>query len=200
MIDKDIPSFYSTTQASLHLGLTDSAVRFYCKEFNLEIKREGSHRRFKEEDIEKLKLIKKLLKENKWSIEQVKIHLAETNSKSNEKRKDISPEHEAIISEILTEFNKKLESTKIDIIKNMNDSFKIINEETKKQHTETLNEFKKHVDLLRQHIKIEQEKNKQLTDLILKLYDKPTNGNNASKNIIPKKKEMKKSIFTMFDK
>ena len=207
-MDKDIPtppSFYSFRQVSAITELPESTIRFYCERFSyfLDVEKVGSHVRFYEDDIETLKYIKKLLKVDNLTIEQALDHLNELTKPieyPKENREETTSDIKIIIAKIMEEFSNKLELTRVDILKNIDSNFKILNEKTKKQHTEMLNETKEHIDLLRQEIKLEREKNVQLTDLILKLYNQPSNVEIPSKKqpIIPKKKAMKKNIFDMF--
>jgi DNA-binding transcriptional MerR regulator len=73
------PIYYKTSEVAMQLNTTDSTVRFYCGCFNdfLNIETSGRNRRFKDGDIEKLKFIQKLLKEDGLSIQQVKEYLSE---------------------------------------------------------------------------------------------------------------------------
>jgi len=72
------PLYFYTSQVASRLNETDSTVRFWCSKFKdiLNIEMTGSHRRFKEEDIEKLKFIKKLLREDNFSIQQVQEYIS----------------------------------------------------------------------------------------------------------------------------
>lgn len=65
--------YYTTSQVSILLNESDSTIRFWCSKFKdiLQIETSGTHRRFKESDIEQLKYIKKLLREEGYSINQV---------------------------------------------------------------------------------------------------------------------------------
>jgi len=70
---KGKPLYYTTGQVAIMLDITDSAVRYYCTKFKdmLNLEMSGSHRKFKDSDIEKLRYIKKLLKEDGLSVSQV---------------------------------------------------------------------------------------------------------------------------------
>ena len=74
----EIDLTYSIGQVSEMLGLPVSTIRFYENEFMSYLnipKTQGGHRRFRPEDLEKLKYIHNLVHEQKKSIKEVRATL-----------------------------------------------------------------------------------------------------------------------------
>lgn len=110
--------YYSTSQVSQMISETDSTIRFWCSKFKdiIKIEMSGSHRKFSEDNIEKLKYIKRLLREDHFSINQV-IEFAGKDIPSNEiKIQNQEPmAMKALASAIMIEVGAELEDYKLMI-------------------------------------------------------------------------------------
>ena len=75
--------FYKISEASKIVGVKQSVLRYWEKEFNLNLKKKNkaSHRRYTREDIEKFLKIKYLLYEKKIKISKAKELLSEQSKK-----------------------------------------------------------------------------------------------------------------------
>lgn len=96
------PKYYSTGQVANMLNENESTIRFWCNEFEqfLKIERSGRNRQFTATDIKKLKYIQYLLREENFTIKQVKEFLS---SKEAELMKPISKEREKLIIQALSQ-------------------------------------------------------------------------------------------------
>jgi len=121
-LDKHIngkPLYLTTSQVSQILDETDSTLRFWCTKFKdiLHIETSGTHRKFKEEDIEKLKYIKNLLRNEKYSIAQVSQYCSETDTSVMKKK--VNEEDPialtALASAMAIEIGSQLEEYKLQI-------------------------------------------------------------------------------------
>jgi DNA-binding transcriptional MerR regulator len=67
------PLFYTTTQVADLVGVEPSTIRFWSKRFAdlLDVQISNKNKQYKESDIEKLKFIKKLTKEDRLTLQQV---------------------------------------------------------------------------------------------------------------------------------
>ena len=139
------PLYLSTSQVSQILDETDSTLRFWCTKFKniLHIETTGTHRKFKEEDIEKLKFIKNLLRNEKYSIAQVSQYCSETDTSIMERKiKEQDPMAlTAIASALAIEIGSQLEEYKIlikkEILSEIKQEFNEQNELQNRQHKET---------------------------------------------------------------
>lgn len=123
------PMYYTTSQVASQIDETDSTVRYYCLKFKdvLHIETKGTHRRFTEENIEQLKYIKKLLKEDNMTIKQATEFLSEKDPAEIERRvgnsdpiavqaiaSAISLQVKDVIKEALSEFEANQEREMIE--------------------------------------------------------------------------------------
>lgn len=67
------PLFYTTTQVSEMVGVEPSTIRFWTKRFErlLDIEVSNRNKQYKKSDVEKLKFIKKLAKEDGLTLQQI---------------------------------------------------------------------------------------------------------------------------------
>lgn len=72
------PKYYTTGQVAKILGENESTIRFWCDEFDhfLNIRRSGRNRQFTATDIKKLEYIRYLLRQENFTIKQVKEFLS----------------------------------------------------------------------------------------------------------------------------
>lgn len=107
-MEKDLQVSYSIGQASKLLNLPISTIRFYENEFSSYlniIKTSGKHRRFRPEDIEKLKYIHSLIHDQKKSLKEAKsLLLSESDPLLIRRDVDLLLE----VFEKLTEENQKM--------------------------------------------------------------------------------------------
>lgn len=77
-IIKGKPKFFTTGYVANVLNEADSTIRSWCDEFDefLQLRKVGKHRRFTEFDIEKLKYIQTLIRQDALSHSQVKEYLS----------------------------------------------------------------------------------------------------------------------------
>lgn len=80
--DKEIrgePLYYNTVQVAQVLGENDSTVRYWTKYFDsiLKITISNKMKRYKKEDIEKLRFIRKLIREDGLTLKQVQEYCSE---------------------------------------------------------------------------------------------------------------------------
>ncbi len=75
--------FYKISEASKIVGVNQSVLRYWEKEFNLNLKKKSktSHRRYTREDIDKFLKIKYLLYEKKIKISKAKELLSNQSKK-----------------------------------------------------------------------------------------------------------------------
>lgn len=196
------PKFYSTHQVAAKLDLTDSTVRFYCKRFEdfIDVKRLGKDRQFTEENIEELKFIKQLLKENGFSIRQVEEYLSKGKINASTTNNNASNDNYKVNNQAMNELSKEIVekvSSHIDF------KFKELNDVNKKNNEEIIelisSILEKKIDEkiakldIYQKLKAEQEKNMQLEKIIIELYN-----NKNTEQDTNRKKAMKKNLFDTF--
>ncbi|MCX8080813.1 MAG: MerR family transcriptional regulator [Bacteroidia bacterium] len=106
-MEKTEKLFYSIGEVSDMLGVNQSAIRYYIKEFHLKVDRnsKGNHI-FREKDIEKLKEIITLTKEHGYTLSGAKEQLKSKNKKEFNK--------EELKSKLL-EIKSKLEQIKREL-------------------------------------------------------------------------------------
>jgi DNA-binding transcriptional MerR regulator len=150
------PLYFSTSQVAQMLNLSDSAVRFYCTKFKDIIKPEmsGSHRKFSESDIEKLRYIKKLLKEDGLSMNQVLEYASEKDVKAIEKKieKQEPLAMQALATAVAIEVGAQLEDYKLMIKEELLNEMKT--------------QFKNQEDLIRQQEELQENRTEELKDFI----------------------------------
>lgn len=99
--------YLSTYDVARRLQIGDSCIRFWCDEFDdfLKIRRSGRNRQFTENDIEKLKFIKYLLKDKKLTIRLAREYLSTDDGRN---MKPLEKTTEKILYSFLTDMNDKL--------------------------------------------------------------------------------------------
>jgi DNA-binding transcriptional MerR regulator len=124
------PLYYTTSQVGQIIDETDSTIRFWCTKFKdiLQIETSGKNRRFKEEDIEKLKYIKKLLREDNFSINQVIEYCSEKNSNIMEtKIQNQEPMAlQALATALTIEIGRQLEDYKTHMMEQFSQEMKTL--------------------------------------------------------------------------
>lgn len=102
--------YYSISEVSELTGLKQYVLRYWETEFDILMpsKNRSGNRIYTEEDINKILLIKKLLYEEKFTVDGAKVRLQELSRlpKSQEES------HQAIISEIREELNEIMNELK----------------------------------------------------------------------------------------
>ena len=159
--------YFLTSQVAQIISETDSTVRFWATKFKsiLKIEMSGSHRKFSRDNIEKLKYIKKLLREDHFSINQV-MEFAEKDIESTEiKIQESEPmAMQALASAIMIEVGAELEDYKLmikkELIQEMKQGF------LDQQNVQEINkqEFKDFIAAT-----IQNNESKQLSDLKFQL-------------------------------
>jgi len=155
---KGKPLYYTTSQVANILGDTsDSAVRFYCTKFKsiLNLDMAGTHRKFKQEDIDKLKYIKKLLKEDGFSVSQVQEYASEDLNEIENKVANKDPlALQSLATALSLEMGIQLEDFKLAMAKELENHKNELNDMiattvddivTEKMDVR-LNEFKSYMD------------------------------------------------------
>lgn len=109
-MEKTEKLFYSIGEVSEMLELNPSAIRYYIKEFNLKIdkNKKGNHL-FRDKDIQKLKQIVQLIKEEGYTLNGAKEHLKQNN------KINFSEEKSAILKSKLLSIREKLEQLKKEL-------------------------------------------------------------------------------------
>lgn len=114
------PIYWNTSQVAEQLGIESSAVRYYCDCFSdfIKVKRSGRNRKFTDKNIEQLKFIKKLLKEDNLTIEQAKEFLSlKDTSKLEHKIENEEPLPAKILATMVSkQLSEQLENIKVQII------------------------------------------------------------------------------------
>lgn len=66
--------YYNTKDVAEELGESESTIRFWCDSFkdSMDIKRVGRNRKFTRHNIDQLKYAKGLLRDDGYTVEQVK--------------------------------------------------------------------------------------------------------------------------------
>lgn len=166
------PLFYTTTQVSEMVGVEPSTIRFWSKRFEdlLDIEISNRNKQYKKSDIEKLKFIKKLAKEDGMTLQQIEDYC---NSKGfdidNIKQSVMDSSNplaiQTFISAMTIEIDKKLNSFADDLLNRINDQNKInfvmqqeindklqetiaitVDEIVSEKLNQSLQEFKSHID------------------------------------------------------
>jgi len=96
------PKYYTTGQVAKILAENESTIRFWCDEFEqfLKIARSGRNRQFTALDIKKLEYIQYLLRQENFTIKQVKEFLS---TKEAELMKPVSKERDQVIINALSQ-------------------------------------------------------------------------------------------------
>lgn len=200
------PLFYTTTQVAKMVEVEPSTIRFWTKRFKdlLDVEFSNKNRQYKKVDIEKLKFIKKLTKEDGLTLKQVDEYCSEEGFDMEDIEKNVMDSSnplaiQTIISALTVEFNKELDSklsnlkqTILQEIEKRNDTVHenivtTVDEIVTEKLDKSLKEFQVHVD------KKELETTKRLaeTEKILKQHMK-------EKQLLEEKleKEKHKSFFS----
>lgn len=130
------PIYWNTSQVAEQLGIESSAVRYYCDCFSdfIKVKRSGRNRKFTDKNIEQLKFIKKLLKEDNLTIEQAKEFLTVKDSDvMQHKIEKEEPLPTTVLANMIgNQISQQLDDMKIqiveDLIQKMNVNFQYQNE------------------------------------------------------------------------
>jgi DNA-binding transcriptional MerR regulator len=79
--------YYTIGEVSQYIGVSSSLIRFWGKELNIKPKNkdEKGNRKYKKSDIEKLKLIKKMIKEEGYTLRGVRTNLVNSTSENKKK-------------------------------------------------------------------------------------------------------------------
>lgn len=122
------PLFFTTTQVSEMLSEEPSTIRYWSKRFEhlLDIQISNRNRQYKKSDIEKLRFIKKLSREDGLTLQQIEDYTSAKGFDINEIEKGIvhssNPlQIQTIISAIAVEMEKKLESFADDLLSKVNE-------------------------------------------------------------------------------
>lgn len=187
------PLYYSTKQVAEILQEPTSRIRYWCDCFDvfLNIQRSGQNRQFTEQDIEKLKYIRKLLKKDGLTINQVKEYCSEKDvTMLQEQVKSQDPiALQALATAIMTEMEtriqliqkKIIEDITIEVTKNISEKItqsisaelniqKQYLDNTKKDMKDYISvtvedKFNKNIDHLKTHINVTtQDLCKQMKD------------------------------------
>jgi DNA-binding transcriptional MerR regulator len=134
------PLYLSTSQVGQIIGETDSTIRFWCSKFKdiLDVQMVGSHRKFSEENIEKLKYVKKLLRDEGYSINQVIEYASKDVKKAETQVQKKEPlGMQALATALSIQIASDLEEYKMQIrnelIQEIRSEFRDINESIKEQ-------------------------------------------------------------------
>jgi DNA-binding transcriptional MerR regulator len=79
--------YYSIGEVAKSIGVSASLIRFWEKELNIkpQHKDEKGNRKYKKSDFEKLKIVKKMIKEQGYTVKGVKANLANLSSDNKKK-------------------------------------------------------------------------------------------------------------------
>lgn len=199
------PTYYSTSQVSEMIGESDSTIRFWCSKFKslIQIKTSGRNRKFSESNIEKLKYIKKLLREDKFSIKQI-IELSQEKNISLVKE-DITDEPfmlQALASALSIEMNNKIEQFKEDVISELSYDIEQNMQKQFQEQKEYIKVLESKIDNFTNVIEknnttiidsIEQNATARDIDMINKLRDGMNRG--EDNKVVEKKKGLFRKIF-----
>lgn len=112
--------YYSTSQVASLLGIADSKVRYYTKEFDeiLHIEISNKQRRYTQKDVEKLRYLVEL-KEEGMTIRQIQEYCSEVDFESEEgiKIKESNPlSIQNLAKSLLEEQHNQLQEFKKDLV------------------------------------------------------------------------------------
>lgn len=181
------PLFYTTTQVSEMVGVEPSTIRFWSKRFEnlLDIEVSNKNKQYKKTDVEKLKFIKKLAKEDGLTLQQVEDYCSSKGFDINEIEQSVVDSSnplaiQTIMAALTVEIDKKLNSfsnellNKIDekqkngilIQQEMNDKLHetialTVDEIVSEKLDKSVSEFKSYVD----------EKERQATSRDIEMID-----------------------------
>lgn len=130
------PIFWNTSQVAEQLGIESSAVRYYCDCFSdfIKVKRSGRNRKFTDKNIEQLRFIKKLLKEDNLTIEQaIEFLTVKDSDVMQHKIEKEEPLPTIVLANMIgSQISQQLDDMKIqiveDLIQKMNVNFQYQNE------------------------------------------------------------------------
>ncbi|MHB9924615.1 helix-turn-helix domain-containing protein [Clostridium botulinum] len=111
------PLFYTTTQVSEMVGVEPSTIRFWSKRFEnlLDVEISNKNKQYKKLDVEKLKFIKKLTREDGLTLQQVQDYCSTKGFDINEIEQSVVDSSnplaiQTIMSALTVEIDKKLNS------------------------------------------------------------------------------------------
>lgn len=173
------PLFFTTTQTAEMVGVEASTIRFWGKRFErlLDIEVSNRNRQFKKTDIEKLKFIKKLAKEDGLTLQQIEDYVSSKGFDINEIEKSVIDASnplaiQTFITAVTIEMDKKLNNFADDLLNRIkeqqNINFTMQQEMNEKIHetiaitvdeivterlNDTIGEFKNYVDIKEEEAK-----------------------------------------------
>ncbi|WP_080008840.1 MerR family transcriptional regulator [Clostridium botulinum] len=152
------PLYYSTKQVAQILEEPTSRIRYWCDCFDdfLNIQRSGQNRQFTEQDIEKLKYIRKLLKKDGLTINQVKEYCSEKDvTMLQEQVKSQDPiAFQALATAIMTEMETRIELIQKKMIEDITTAVtKNISEKITQSISAELNIQKQYLDNTKKDMK-----------------------------------------------
>lgn len=117
------PIYWNTSQVAEQLGIESSAVRYYCDCFSdfIKVKRSGRNRKFTDKNIEQLRFIKKLLKEDNLTIGQAKEFLTVKDSDvMQHKIEKEEPLPTTVLANMIgNQISQQLDDMKIQIVEDL---------------------------------------------------------------------------------
>lgn len=136
--------YYSTNQVATILGETDSKIRYYSNIFDelLKIEISNKQRRYKQEDIDKLKFIIELKNEG-MTLKQIKEYCEEVDFYNGEIAvRESNPLHiQTLAKALMEEQAKQIENLKVELFEQLKDFILTQNNE----HSKTLESIKENI-------------------------------------------------------
>lgn len=136
--------YYSTSQVASMLGVSDSKVRYYSTVFDelLHIEISNKQRKYRQEDIDKLKFIIKL-KDDGMALKQIKEYCEEVDFHNGEVTiKESNPlSIQTLAKALMEEQSKQIQSLKIELFEELKDFILTQNNE----HSKTLESIKENI-------------------------------------------------------
>lgn len=162
-ISKDIngePLFYTTSQVAEILGEETSCIRYWTKRFEklLDVEISNRNRQYKKSDIEKLKFIKKLTKEDGMTLQQVENYCTSKGFDIKDIRNSVLDANNPLIiktfiSAVTVDINNKIEDFLLkmkeennQVLKNQEELYKKFLEEQNKLNDKWQQEVSANVD------------------------------------------------------
>lgn len=125
------PLFYTTTQVSEMLKEEPSCIRYWSKRFEnlLDIEMSNRNKQYKKSDIEKLKFIQKLIREDGLTLQQVESYCQTKGFRMKDIENAVLDVNnplaiQAFISAVTVELDKKLSNFAETIFKEMDEKYK----------------------------------------------------------------------------
>lgn len=136
--------YYSTSQVASMLGVSDSKVRYYSTVFDelLHIEISNKQRKYRQEDIDKLKFIIEL-KDDGMTLKQIKEYCEEVDFYNGEVAiKESNPlSIQTLAKALMEEQSKQIQSLKIELFEELKDFILTQNNE----HSKTLESIKENI-------------------------------------------------------